>query len=368
MERKEYSGIVEKGSLHRIKSLMKAANAGGEYTIGFLGGSITQGSLATTPEGCYAYLVYEWWKKKFPSAVFSFVNAGIGGTTSLYGSARAWKDLLMYQPDFVVIDFTVNDDANELFQESFEGVISQLYKAKKSPALVVLNNVCYDTGVNAQEYHNKVASYYQIPCVSMKESLYAQILDGNLVRSSITQDNLHPNDFGHGLVAEQIINLLEEAYKGLQEEEIEESVSKQSLTNNRFEHAKLYQIQNCMPLLDGFQVDTREKTGMLDLYKNGWIGKKEGDTITFQVEASSISIQYLKSVVKPRPVAEAIIDGDKEHPIRLDANFEETWGDCLYLETVINQEKKKSHELVIRIIEAHKDDKGPFYLVSIITD
>ncbi len=368
VDRKEYSGIVNRGNLHRIKKLMESAKNGGEYTIGFLGGSITQGSLATLPERCYAYLVYDWWQKKFSNATFRFVNAGIGGTTSLYGAARAWKDLLMYRPDFVVVDFTVNDDATLLFQESFEGVLRKLYSAEKHPAVLVLNNVFYDTGVNAQEYHNEVAAHYQIPCVSMRESLYAEIKDQKLIRSLITQDNLHPNDKGHALLAEKLIGLLEEAYEGLGEEEQEPEYPSESVTKNRFEDAKIYQIQNSAPKLEGFLVDSREKTAMLDLYKNGWIGQKEGDTITFQVEASCISIQYLKSIYKPRPIAEVIVDGDEEDAQTLDANFDETWGDCLYLQTIYNKEKKESHEITIRIIENHNDDQGPFYLVSIITD
>ena len=73
----------------RLKNLMKRAANGESLVIGFLGGSITQGSLSSTPKTCYAYLVYEWWKKSFPNAAFSFVNGGIGGTTSHYGGARA---------------------------------------------------------------------------------------------------------------------------------------------------------------------------------------------------------------------------------------------------------------------------------------
>ena len=65
----------------RLKNLMKRAANGESLVIGFLGGSITQGSLSSTPKTCYAYLVYEWWKKSFPNAAFSFVNGGIGGTT-----------------------------------------------------------------------------------------------------------------------------------------------------------------------------------------------------------------------------------------------------------------------------------------------
>ena len=61
----------------RLKNLMKRAANGESLVIGFLGGSITQGSLSSTPKTCYAYLVYEWWKKSFPNAAFSFVNGGI---------------------------------------------------------------------------------------------------------------------------------------------------------------------------------------------------------------------------------------------------------------------------------------------------
>ena len=88
----------------RLKNLMKRAANGESLVIGFLGGSITQGSLSSTPKTCYAYLVYEWWKKSFPNAAFSFVNGGIGGTTSHYGGARAWKDVLCYRPDIVTVD------------------------------------------------------------------------------------------------------------------------------------------------------------------------------------------------------------------------------------------------------------------------
>ena len=41
--------------LERIKSVIQRAQSGQELTIGFLGGSITQGSLATEHENTYAY-------------------------------------------------------------------------------------------------------------------------------------------------------------------------------------------------------------------------------------------------------------------------------------------------------------------------
>ena len=108
--------------LTRLKSCMRRAEAGGELTLGFFGGSITQDSLATKHENCYAYRVFRWWEETFPKAEFHYVNGGIGGTTSHYGVAREVTDMLMYQPDFVVVDFSVNDDPNEFFQETYESL------------------------------------------------------------------------------------------------------------------------------------------------------------------------------------------------------------------------------------------------------
>lgn len=112
-----------------------------ELTIGFLGGSIMQGSLATEHENAYAYRVFTWWKNAFPKAQFHYVNGGIGGTTSHYGVSRAVTDVLMYQPDFVVVDFSVNDEADTFFQETYEGVIRKLLSWTSAPAVLILNNV-----------------------------------------------------------------------------------------------------------------------------------------------------------------------------------------------------------------------------------
>lgn len=103
---------MENYDLERIKSVIQRAQSGQELTIGFLGGSITQGSLATEHENTYAYRVYKWWCDTFPQAKFNYVNGGIGGTDSYYGVSRAVTDVLMYQPDFVVVDFSVNDVDN----------------------------------------------------------------------------------------------------------------------------------------------------------------------------------------------------------------------------------------------------------------
>ena len=362
----------------RLKNLMKRAANGESLVIGFLGGSITQGSLSSTPKTCYAYLVYEWWKKSFPNAAFSFVNGGIGGTTSHYGGARAWKDVLCYRPDIVTVDFSVNDDANEFFEETYEGTLRRLLAAPSSPAVVVLNNVFYDTGKNAQDYHNRIADHYGIPHVSIKDTVYPDVESGKIVRADITPDNLHPNDKGHRLVADEICKLLDYIKAEVEEETIAgENIEGKStkteasvllpapLTENAYEHSRLIQIQDNEAILDGFLVDPIEKKGMLDIFKNGWTAAHTNDKISFEIECSCLAVQYRKSVQQPVPKAKAVIDGDEAHAVILDGNFTEDWGDCLYLEPLLHHAEKKVHRIEITITDA-KDIVRPFYLVSLI--
>ena len=362
----------------RLKNLMKRAANGESLVIGFLGGSITQGSLSSTPKNCYAYLVYEWWKKSFPNAAFSFVNGGIGGTTSHYGGARAWKDVLCYRPDIVTVDFSVNDDANEFFEETYEGTLRRLLAAPSAPAVVVLNNVFYDTGKNAQDYHNRIADHYGIPHVSIKDTVYPDVESGKIVRADITPDNLHPNDKGHRLVADEICKLLDSIKAEVEEETIAgENIEGKStkteasvllpapLTENAYEHSRLIQIQDNEAILDGFLVDPIEKKGMLDIFKNGWTAAHTNDKISFEIECSCLAVQYSKSVQQPVPKAKAVIDGDEEHAVILDGNFTEDWGDCLYLEPLLHHAEKKVHRIEITVTDA-KDIVRPFYLVSLI--
>lgn len=359
--------LVVHGSFARLKKLMRRAKEGEKLCIGFLGGSITQGSLASAPEKCYAALVFQWWKEKFPQSEFTFVNAGIGGTNSLFGAARAQTDLLQYRPDFAVVDFTVNDDNTAFFQETFEGVLRELWLDENAPAVMVLNNAFYDDGRNAQERHNQVAQAYQIPCVSVRESLYRLICDGTYAAADVTPDNLHPNDKGHRFLADMLIYPLEQAYQDIENDE-EEPKCPSPVTNNRFEHAKRYQAANSEAKLNGFQSDTREKRELLDLYKCGWMGCNPGDQIVFDLKCSHISVQFLRAVKRDRLTAEAVVDGDEAHAVFLDGNFDEDWGDCLALQTVFESGQRGGHTLKITIRDTELSGAKPFYLVSVITD
>jgi len=362
-------GIVSYGNLYRISKVMKKAMEGKPVTVGMLGGSITQGSLSSTPSSCYAYLVYEWWADKFKDSRITYVNGGIGGTTSQFGLARVESDLLRYDPDFIITEFSVNDKATGLFKENYEGLIRKMLLHPSEPALMILNSVQYDNGMNAQDIHNEIGSHYELPIVSMKNSLYPEVEEGRIRINEITPDALHPNDRGHRMVADIMIHMLEKIYAEVLTGDVfgDYKVPESLITKNRYFDSVRYNNKNCQPELSGFSSDAATQGGITDVFKNGWKGRRTGDSIHFEVSGGMISVQYCKTTKRTAPVAKAVIDGLEDRAIFLDANFDETWGDCLYLEDILIEGASGVHTLDITIVKADTVSELDFYLVSVIT-
>ncbi|MBR1470264.1 MAG: beta-glucosidase [Lachnospiraceae bacterium] len=332
-------GIVNYGAPAQMRAVMRRAEEGEPLCIAFLGGSITQGYHSTKHEYCYAKRVHAWWQEKFPKSEITYINAGIGGTTSQYGVARVEADVLSHEPDVVFIEFSVNDEPNDFFQETYEGLLRHVLRHKLpgdkgAPAVMLVHTLKYDDALTAEDRHVIFGRHYGLPCVSMRATLYAAMQEGRFTSRDITQDDLHPNDAGHGLMAQVITYCLEKIR--------EESVSGTAemplpapLTANAYENAQRLQHANCGAELQGFVKDTKEKENDTDCFRGGWAGCRAGDTLRFRFTGGELALQYRRTVRRPALIAEVTVDGDEENTVILDGNFHQDWGDCLAITTVM---------------------------------
>lgn len=357
--------IVNVGNTYNIQKLLERAQAGEELTIGFIGGSITQGSGASGGNKCYAKLVYDWWCETYPQAKFQYVNAGIGATTSQFACARVQDDLLSYDPDFVIVEFSVNDDGSDFYGETYESLINLILdKGGEDTAVMVLNMVQYNNGINAQLVHNEIAKAYGIPAVSMKDSIYKEITFGNLKAEDLSADMLHPNDKGHAYGAEIVTYFLTKVKDGIyvSDAPAERPQPTQELPSVT---SKRYDSRNTQPVLNGFVKDEAGQNGITDIFKNGYTAKNTGDSIVFEnIYGSRISLQYRKTNSLGAPLAVAVIDGKEESAVALDGNYPDGWGNWLYLHNIAEGlDPTVPHTVEIRITEGAAKD---FYLVSVI--
>ena len=354
-----------KGNNSRIKKLFEKAGRGEPVTVGFLGGSITMGCNATDESKRYVNRIFTHLQEMFPKSQMTLVNGGIGATTSQFGAARLYDDVLRFDPDIVFIEFSVNDDNNiKHFQETFESCLRKILTYKTEPACMIINNLFYDTGFNAQEIHNEAAAYYGVPAISVRDYDWPRLQSGELKRDDLTADGLHPNDKGMEIIAMLVNDALDEIAEEIADEPFE--FPKKPLTKARYDTAKRFDNRNLTPDITGFEKDTEPQRDITDIFKNGWFSTQNGASFKTEVEASIICIQWRRTIKRPAPIALAIIDGDEKNATTLDANFEEDWGDLICLTKVYESDKTDKHTVEIKVTD-QPDNNVPFYLVSVIT-
>ena len=204
-------GVISTENPGRLIGVMQKAARGEDITIAAIGGSITAGGLQTKdPKNRYIARFADWFTKTFPQAKVQFVNAGIGGTNSVYGAMRVKGDVLSKKPDLVIVEFGVNDKAPPIFPLSYEGVLRQILKDPRKPAVIELFFMHADGG-NEQEPQQKLGQHYGLPMVSFRDAWWPEIKEGRAKWEDMYADVVHPNDVGHTLTSELLISLLEDA-------------------------------------------------------------------------------------------------------------------------------------------------------------
>ncbi|HOW73462.1 MAG TPA: SGNH/GDSL hydrolase family protein [Phycisphaerae bacterium] len=286
-------------------------------TVGVIGGSITQGASATTPERRYGDLVAAWWRQRFPKAEIRFVNAGIGATGSNYGALRVRRDLLDRQPDFIVVEYAVNDPNTRESAESLEGLLRQVLRAPGQPAVVLLFTMHRDGG-NAQEWQSKVGRHYRLPMLSFRDALWPEIQTGRMKWEDVEADAVHPNDRGHAYVARLIRDYLSNVLRSPSAESRPASVAERlppPLISDLFEHVALYESDTLKPVSnEGWTYNPQN---------HRWQTDKPGSIIEFEVDGSVVLAMHW---VIRGPMGRARVTVDGGAPKELEGWFDQTWG------------------------------------------
>lgn len=207
-----WQSTVNKGDLSRLNRILRKAERGEDIVLGAIGGSITMGAVATSPEKRWVNQIANWFRTEFPQIDVKLYNAGIGATNSKYGALRVYKHLLQYEPDIVLFEFSINDSRNSMVQEGSEGLLRQILSSEKKPAVIMLA-MMNEWGENVQDKHLPLAQYYDIPFVSLRNLVAPLLKDSIISPSLVLADAVHPNDTGHHLAGTIVELVLERAWK-----------------------------------------------------------------------------------------------------------------------------------------------------------
>jgi len=331
----------------RIFHAMAKARKGESITVAAIGGSITNGYAASTEDKRWVNLVADWWQTRFPTSSVTLVNAGIGATGSDIGAFRVKKDVIEKDPDFVVVEFAVNDAGldNTYVRKMLEGILRQLL-GDTSKTGVMLLLLKMEDGETAQADHKVVGNYYQIPWVSQVDLIGPALAADGLTLRDIFFDNpgVHPNDLGMQYIADFIIEVLDSVYAHLPADTALQEVNMtlpEPLLSDVYTNTYTFTPATLVPSSnEGWNITTGQ-----------WNSDTPGAELQFTLDGNAFAVKYDKIYNTDRGRAEVWVD-DGQHKI-IDAFFTETWGTKPCFELIADNLADGEHILHIKIMAEH---------------
>lgn len=347
------NSLISKGDVSAITKVMEKAKSGQDITIAFLGGSITQGCNATNQENCYVSKTYLWLKKKFSNINVKCINAGVGATGSLIGVHRVEKEVLDYNPDILFIDFAVNDKNTIYDKVAYESLIRKILSQDNPPAIIEIFMSNFD-GSNVQEQQIAIGKKYNIPMISFRDTVHTEIKNGRLIWKDVATDEVHPNDYGHFIISELVIDFIKNVLNSLDRSSNNEIDSKLiELINPIFGEDYINgEIKNNKSLEADINGGFIEDSEGFQVFKDGWkcntvnVGKA---SLTIDIEGKNIFLLFKKSIKETAGKIQVTVDENKK--IVIDTFFENGWGDYSATELLVKGEVSANHRIQIRLID-----------------
>ncbi len=209
--------LLSTGNNARLKNAIAKARNGEDVTLAYIGGSITEGALASPNSKCYAEVSANAFAKAYgkdDGSNVHFINAGMSGTPSDIGVVRYNRDVINRlpegsdHPDVLFIEFAVNDYGTATSGGGYEGLIRQ---ALKSGSAVVLIFSVFQSSAGGRVMENSYrpyGEYYNLPMISMGDAIISYFNEDGFY-DWYFGDTLHPNNTGYQLMSDCIMNLMD---------------------------------------------------------------------------------------------------------------------------------------------------------------
>lgn len=345
--RTDYEKMVDRsllsvGDMTRMSDVFQKAQNGEDITVAYIGGSITEGYNAGTTE-FYAKTCTDLLQGYFPDITVTGVNAGISGTPSLLGNLRLERDVLSADPDIVFVEFAVNDGQEADYKNAYESLVRTLLTQEKDIAVVLLFTVL-DSGYTCQEHMSKIGANYDLPMISVHDSVYEEIEAGRMTWQDYSNDQSHPNAYGHKCITDFVDNYYQKVLPVVAENVGE--VSKE-LPDPVFSAKYMNMHYMDSATMDGVELDGFEQYDTHGSFHNGWMYRgTDGGSMKFTVECSVLEMVFKANNSDKYGTADIYVDGEKVKSVV--SNMSDGWNNPVtaYL---IDNDFSAEHTVEIRM-------------------
>lgn len=340
--------LLNRGDTSRLAAKIQRAvdDSKAVTNICYLGDSITAGSGASGSAKQYTNLITAWWEENLSLYVLG-TNAGIGATDSYLAVHRAYRDVPS-ESDIVFIEF-INDQDSEFYQATMDSLVRYCLALENQPA-VILIEPSTEGGGSPQSAHLKVAETYDLPMISYHDAIIPEIDAGNFAWKDTSNDNVHPNDAGHAVMAQCVLNLFDQVKDGLENEskDVEpfDPAAVDSPTGDRFAGATLGSADT-PELVEVVDAGTFTESAQFGNFSGGW-GSTTGGSAVFKIKCKDLGILYHKNI--SGTFGKVAVKVDDNAAVIVDGDFPGGWGNYPKAEEIFSSDETAEHTVKVEFI------------------
>lgn len=360
------TAFVQLGNTARLREKLDKMKSGEEVTVGFIGGSITEG-ISAGAEDCYAKLTYNFLAERYGTGDnVKYVNAGLSGTPSILGNLRLERDILSKGADIIFVEFAVNDGGDKLYQESFDSLVQTALTAENQPAVILLFNRT-ENGHTTQEYMQKIGEHYELPMISSAAALTEALDSGSITWADYSNDSSHPNYDGHKLVAAMLESLfvrLEASTAADGEYTVKEGLHGAPYKNALMAERGYDNSDSRLNITD--EGSFAAEAGYTAGFTGGWKYDGTGsEPMKMKVTGNSLFLICKRNNNADMGKLEVYINGNRAKII--DTNDKDGWGDPFAYQ-VIKWQSSKEMDVEIRIAEGSEQKCTEILAIGVSAD
>jgi len=186
------------------------------------GDSITQWCYHTHKKPGYAGWFYDRLREKFYAYDMFLFNTGRSGSSTKDLLERIERDVIRFEPDFATVMIGMNDAVDgeqglSGFEERLSAIVQKISRA--GIEFMVMTQNCLPTGLPEgtsgavrsalpayTEVIRAVAKQYAVPLCDVYAEYERRLIENYDAYWFLMDDPIHPNEEGHSLIADLLLN------------------------------------------------------------------------------------------------------------------------------------------------------------------
>lgn len=320
-----------------------------QIRLGFIGGSVTMGFVKDhVEERAYPQMLGASLRARGYDAQVTVCAEP--GMNTMHANLLAEERLLSHEPDIVFIEFSINETTLKPSVVSFESLVRRMLLRPNPPivCLFVLRNV---NDYHCESYMLPIAEHYGLPCVRLRTGFNPAMERGELQWADYADEESHPNQDGHRMLADCLLHLLDAAKDA---PETEPRPLPEPWLDAPYVDMRCLHPRDCTSVRTEAEIAQRYSWYFPESWRLSPAHPDWALTLTCRTLILFYEVHFLPEFGQ----AEIFLDGEPIDPVVLHGNSMYGWGNTRFV-TVFTGDDPQTHTVTL------KASDGNFYVAAL---